>query len=103
LTTKRRILCGLAGYVLLVFCGGLYFAFVEFRFEDRPALKPLYALGGPSLSLFTDMSYFLFLAVSFLMLPWIFLWAASKRLRWLGGAGFAITWFLIGWRLAILF
>jgi hypothetical protein len=103
MTTKRRILWAIVGYVLLAVVGAFYFTLTRDPFKEHSALKPLLALGGPSLSLFTHMSYPLFLLQSLLLLPWLLLGAVRVRLQWLAGAAFAITWLLIGWRMVDLF
>ena len=102
MTTKKRILWAIIGYVLLAVLGAFYFTLARDSFEHS-ALKPLLVLGGPSLSLFTHMSYPLFMLQSLLLLPWLLLGAVRARLQWLAGAAFAITWFLIGWRMVALF
>jgi len=70
---------------------------------ERPHAKVFLALGGPSLSLYTHMSYGLYFLQSLLLASWLILAALSTRYRVIACVAFATIWLIIGWRMQGLF
>ena len=94
---------GLLFYMLLVTIAGLAFYWLRRSVSEGSPVRFSYVLCGPSLSLFTHMSYFLFVLQSLLLIPWLLLWALRPNTIGVSIIGFALCWFGIGWYMYDLF
>lgn len=99
----RRVIFALCGYAILVAVGAVFFQMIHSAFEIGSPARLLFCLSGPALSLFTHMSYVLFLLQTLLFIPWLIAGAVLRRAASVCSAGFAITWLIIGWRMHDLF
>lgn len=94
----RRVAVAIGLYAGLVLVAGV--AFYRLR-QGMPA--NLYALRGPALSLFTHMSYYLFVLQTALLLPWLLLGAVRAQVRTLSAVAFVLSWLGVGWYMQDLF
>jgi len=101
--TWVRVVLAFSLYALLNVVSGFLFQWLR---TDTPAgisTKYLYSLSGPTLSLFTHMSYFLFALQSLLLIPFLLLGAIQPRARYLCALAFSLIWLGIGWYMQDLF
>jgi hypothetical protein len=97
----RKLLLLLGLYLLLTSVSAISFHWVRYSLTGPP--RVLFALAGPALSLFTHMSYILFLLQSLLLIPWLVVMALVKRSRVICGVCFGVTWLAIGWHMYEVF
>jgi len=102
-SVSRRVSVAFLLYATLVLVAGLAFYFMRQEVQDGSLLRYAYLLFGPALSLFTHMSYFLFLLQSLLLIPWLLLGAIwTGTAKW-AAVGFCVFWLSIGWYMHDLF
>lgn len=100
---QQRVVVSLAAYFALVVIAAVSFGAMRQGVEASELVHASYSLCGPSLSLFTHMSYFLFALQSLLLLPWIGLYVLVPKYWHVAVFGFGVTWLGIGWYMRDLF
>lgn len=101
--TLRRVAVAIGLYAGLVLVAGVAFYCLRQGIPERSSRQYLYALGGPALSLFTHMSYYLFMLQTALLLPWLLLGALRAQVRILSAVAFVLSWLSVGWYMHDLF
>ena len=97
----NRTITGILVYLLLVIVSAYAFSARNVELYNSND-SMIYALCGPAISLFTHMSYGLFLMQSVLLIPWVMLFTHSGH-KWIAALGFVVTWFWIGIHMYKLF
>jgi len=102
-SVPRRLAIAIALYGGLALMAGVTFYSLRQGAPHGSPVRYAYILCGPALSLFTHMSYPLFVFQTALVLPWLLLGAVWKRTKTLSALGFIVSWLAIGWRMYDLF
>lgn len=104
-TIKRsigvRLVAALALYVLIVIISATVFQQVREPVVTGP--HGYYIIFGPSLSLFTHMSYFLFALQSLFVIPWLIWCTINPEAKIIAISCFCVAWLGIGWYMHDLF
>ena len=103
LSHATRVLLALGLYALLVVVSGVIFQWIRVGNDSNYSTRYFYSLGGSTLSVFTNMSYYLFALQSMLLIPWLLLGALYPRAIKLSVFAFFFTWLCIGWYMHHLF
>jgi hypothetical protein len=98
-----RSMWAMGAYVILVVAAGFAFYWMQRGVAHGLPLRYAYAVCGPSLALFTHMSYGLFAKQSLLLVPWLLCGAAEPRVVKVCLIGFTLCWLGIGWYMHDLF
>jgi hypothetical protein len=98
-----RIAVAMGMFLILVVLSGLAFYFLRQIAPDGSPLKYAYIFFGPTLSLFTHMSYIMFGLQSLMLFPWLLLGALRPPAVLLCVVAFGLTWLSLGWYMYGLF
>jgi hypothetical protein len=100
---SMRVASAIGTYVVLVTVSAMIFYWLRQSIDRASPMHYLYALCGPSLSLFTHMGYLLFGLQSLFLLPWLVLRAVWPQTLKIAVPFFVACWLCVGWWMHDLF